>query len=56
MAKIVAMAVCGLMAAFGISQVDFPALGQRVAQQAAQPPDQGAPAVDMAALFRLGHH
>jgi hypothetical protein len=55
MTKIVALAISGLIAAFGISQVDFPSFGRQVAQQA-DASDRGAAPVDMAALFRLGHH
>jgi hypothetical protein len=55
MAKIVVLAVSGLIAVFGLFQVDFPSLGRHVAQQA-DVTDRAAPPVDMAALFRLGHH
>jgi hypothetical protein len=54
MAKIVAFAVSGLIAVFGLSQVDFPSLGRHVAQQADA--SDRAPQVDMSALFQLGHH
>jgi hypothetical protein len=53
MAKIVVFAVSGLLAMFGLTQVDFPTFGRHVAEQA----DASAPApVDMSGLFRLGHH
>ena len=55
MAKIVALAISGLVAVFGLFQVDFPSLGQHVAEQA-DASDRAAPAVDMTAFFRLGHH
>ena len=56
MIKIVALAIGGVMAAFGVSRVDFPAIGQEVAQHAAHLPGQAGPAVDMAVLFRPGQH
>ena len=55
MAKIVVFAVSGLLAMFGLSQVDFPTLGRHVAEQA-DASDRAPPPVDMAALFQLGHH
>ena len=55
MAKIVALAISGLIAVFGLFQVDFPSLGRHVAEQA-DAADRAQPPVDMAALFRLGHH
>ena len=55
MAKIVAVAVVGLMAAIGMAQLDVPALGWHVGQQSANAPERGAPAIDMAAMFRASH-
>lgn len=55
MVKIMAFAISGLIAVFGLSQVDFPSLGRHVAEQA-DASDRAPPPVDMAALFRLGHH
>ena len=55
MAKIVALAISGLIAVFGLSQVDVLSLGRHVAEQA-DASDRAAPPVDMTALFRLGHH
>jgi hypothetical protein len=55
MAKIVVCAISGLIAVFGLFQVDFPTLGRHVAEQA-DASDRAPPPVDMAALFRLGHH
>jgi hypothetical protein len=55
MTKIVAVAISGLIAVFGLFQVDFPSLGWHVAEQA-DVSDRAPAPVDMAALFRLGHH
>jgi len=56
MIRIVIVAIGGLMAAFGVSRVDFPAIGREVAQHAAYLPGQAGPALDMAVLFRPGQH
>ncbi len=56
MIRIVTLAIGGLMAVFGVSRVDFPAIGRQVAQHAAYLPGQAGPAVDMAVLFRPGQH
>lgn len=54
MIRIVALALSGLVAAFGLSQVDYPAIGERVAQREAYLPSHRTPPVELAALLRPG--
>jgi hypothetical protein len=55
MIKIVALAMGGLVAAFGVAQVDFPAIGRQVAQKAAYLPSHDVPPVELTTLLRPGH-